>query len=104
MVCRYGMSDLGPIDYNYNVEHPYLGRDIQNHREFSEKTAERIDSEVAKIINHCYEKGKKLLTENIDKLELLANKLIEKETLQAKEIYELLNIKPRELYSFKPNE
>ena len=104
MVCRYGMSDLGPIDYNFNVEHPYLGRDIQNHREFSEKTAEKIDSEIAKIINHCYENGKQLLTENIDKLELLANKLIEKETLQAKEIYELLNIEPRELYSFKPNE
>ncbi len=102
MVCRYGMSDLGPIDYNYNVEHPYLGRDIQSHKEFSEKTAEKIDLEVAKIINGCLDKGSRILQDNSDRLELLANTLIEKETLQAKEVYEMLNIEPRELHSFKP--
>lgn len=102
MVCRYGMSDLGPIDYNYNIEHPYLGRDIQSHKEFSEKTAEKIDFEIAKIINYCLEKGGKTLQDNKDRLELLASTLIEKETLQAKEVYELLNIEPREIHSFKP--
>jgi cell division protease FtsH len=104
MVCRYGMSELGPVDYNFNVEHPYLGRDIQNHKEFSEKTAEKIDAAIKQIVDDCHEKGKQLLIENIDKLDLLANKLIEKETLQAKEVYELLNIEPREQFSFKPNE
>jgi cell division protease FtsH len=100
MVCRYGMSKLGPIDYEYSQEHPYLGRDIQNSREFSEHTAQRIDAEVESIINQCLANGTKLLTENRDKLELLAKTLLEKETLQASEVYELLGVPARESNSF----
>jgi cell division protease FtsH len=101
MVKRFGMSPLGPIDYETAAEHPYLGRDMQNGKEFSEKTAERIDAEVEKIIDDCYSQGNKLLIENRDKLELLAATLIEKETLHAAEVYELLGIEPRETHSLK---
>lgn len=96
MVCRYGMSDLGPIDLDFTQEHPYLGRDIQNAREFSEHTSQMVDEEVTKIVQSCYKHGEKLLTENRNKLELLANKLVEQETLQAQEVYELLGVTPRE--------
>lgn len=99
MVCRFGMSDIGPIDFSYTVENPYLGRDMQNTKEYSERTAQRVDEEVEKIIGQCYKRGETLLTENRDKLDLLAKKLVEKETLHAKEVYELLGIEPRELHN-----
>ncbi len=99
MVCRYGMSDLGPIDFSFSVEHPYLGRDMQNSREFSELTTQRIDQEVEKLVKKCQIEGERLLAENRDKLELLAKTLTEKETLQAKEVYELLGIEPRETHT-----
>lgn len=104
MVCRYGMSSLGPVDLNTIEEHPYLGRDIQKHKEFSESTAEKIDAEISKIIDGCFQKGQNLLTENKAKLDLLANTLFEKETLYAKEVYELLDIEPREMHTFHPND
>jgi cell division protease FtsH len=100
MVRRFGMSDLGPIDYNVAEEHPYLGRDIQKTNHISEKTAERIDHEVEKIMNECYENGKTLITDNMDKFKLLAETLLEKETLQAVEVYELLNLEPRQSHLF----
>jgi cell division protease FtsH len=103
MVCRYGMSKLGPIDYESSSEHPYLGRDMQNARTFSEHTAQRIDAEVESIINQCLANGTKILTENRDKLELLAKTLLEKETLQSNEVYELLGMPARESQSFSPN-
>jgi len=87
MVKSYGMSDLGPIDFNKS-------------KKFSQATSQRIDQEVEKIVNECYEKGKSLLSENRDKLDLLANTLVEKETLQAKDVYELLDITPREMHRF----
>jgi len=99
MVCRYGMSDLGPIDFNSSQERPYMGQDMQSSREHSERTAQRIDEEIEKIVKLCCEKGQQLLNDNKDKLEILAKALIEKETLQASEVYELLNITPRETHS-----
>lgn len=102
MVCQYGMSELGPIDLSSVVENPYLGRDIQNTKEFSEKTAQRIDEEVEKIVKQCYTRGEQLLTENRNRLDLLAKTLVERETLQAKEVYDLLGIEPRELHNLRP--
>ncbi|NDD55436.1 hypothetical protein EBZ39_16500 [bacterium] len=103
MVSQFGMSEMGPINYNTTQEHPYLGRDIQTGREFSERTAQLIDEEVTRLVNACYAKGKQLLEENRDKLTLLAEKLIEQETLQAHEVYELLGLPPRESHSFFPH-
>ena len=104
MVCRLGMSDLGPIEFDTTQEHPYLGRDIQNPREISEHTAQQIDAEVSRIVASCYNKGKELLEKHRDLLDKLAVELLEKETLQASEVYELLGLEPRETNSFKPVE
>jgi len=87
MVCSYGMSEeMGPVVYQQrNGEYQY-----------SEKTAERIDAEVQRLLEASYQKVKELLTFNRDKLNRLANELYAKETLFAAEIYELLGITPRE--------
>jgi cell division protease FtsH len=103
MVCLYGMSDLGPVDLSSAEENPYLGRDIQNTKEFSESTAQRVDEQVEKIISQCYAKGERLLNEHRSKLDLLAKALVERETLNAKEVYDLLEIEPRELHSLRPD-
>jgi cell division protease FtsH len=86
MVCYYGMSEkLGPVVYPQDHEiKPY-----------SEETARVIDEEVRRILKESLDKTKDLLTQNRDKLELLAKTLLEKETLYASEIYELLGIEPR---------
>jgi cell division protease FtsH len=96
MVTRYGMSDLGPIVFDETKEHPYLGRDIQQARTHSDKTAQKVDEEVEKIVKDSYQKAEKLIVDNKDKLDLLAKTLLEKETLQAEEVYELLGIEPRD--------
>jgi cell division protease FtsH len=102
MVCRFGMSNLGPITFDNEQDHPYLGRDIMKHSaDYSEETAKQIDTEVSKIISSCYEKAEGLLLKNRKKLDLLAGKLLEKETLLAEEVYELLGIKPRVLHSLR---
>lgn len=93
MVCHYGMSALGPIDFE-----PRDGQD----KEISDKMAQRIDEEVEKIVHQCCEKGQAMLTENRDKLDLLAQTLVERETMQAKEVYQLLGIEPRETHSLVP--
>ncbi len=86
MVCHYGMSDdLGPIVYTQHGEF-----------EHSEHTAQRIDNEVRRIIDECYQKSKELLATNRVMLTVLAQALLEKETMYASEIYELLGITPRE--------
>lgn len=103
MVCRFGMSSLGPIEYDMVQENPYLGQS-QSSRQFSERTAQKIDEEVEKIINECYKHGEELLQQNRDKLDLLAKTLVEKETLQAKEVYLLLDLPPREMHSLQDDE
>lgn len=87
MVSKFGMSDLGPVVYNES-------------RDISQKTAEKIDEEVRKIIQKYYDKTVQLLKDNRDKLDLLAKTLLEKETLYAGEVYELLGIEPRAEHSF----
>ena len=88
MVCTYGMSDLGQVSYGSSYAE-------YANTQPSDKTRERIDQEVQKIIDTAYSAAKKLLTENRDKLDLLAKTLLEKETLHAQEVYELLGITPR---------
>lgn len=91
MVCDYGMSeDLGPIIYASRHGEPL----------YSEKTAEKIDQEVYKIINTAYVTARTMLLENKDKLEKLSYALLEKETMYASEIYELLGIESREDHKF----
>jgi cell division protease FtsH len=87
MICEWGMSDrMGPVNYGKDEEHIFLGREIAKHRDFSEKTAQDIDTELKSLVHGCYERAKGLLSANIDVLHAIANGLLEKETLDGQEI------------------
>ncbi|MEJ2636143.1 MAG: ATP-dependent zinc metalloprotease FtsH [Calditrichia bacterium] len=87
MVCDWGMSEkLGPVTFGKKDEEIFLGREIAQHRDFSEKTAQEIDEEVRDIISKAEEKTKKLLSENMENLHNLARILLEREILDGDEI------------------
>ncbi len=87
MVCVWGMSEkLGPLTYGKKDEAVFLGREIQQHRDFSESTAVEIDAEVRRIVSDGYGRARTILTENIDKLKALAEALLERESLDAAQV------------------
>jgi len=87
MVTVYGMSNsMGPIAFGQKEEAIFLGREIAQHRDYSEKTAIRIDEEVQRIVDEAYSTAKGILREHEDLLHKIAETLIEKETLDGKEI------------------
>ena len=92
MVCVYGMSEkLGPIEYGSNHSEVFLARDIsQTTRNFSEHTAQIIDEEIQRIVTENYNRAVTILTENKERLLLIADKLIEFETLSGEQVAELL--------------
>ena len=91
MVTQYGMSDkVGHLTVGRRHSQVFLGRDISEERNYSEDTAKIIDEEVKKIIDDCYAMAMKSLSDNKDKLDLLAKTLIEKETMDVKEVEKLL--------------
>ena len=91
MVCEYGMSEtLGAVTFGHRQEQVFLGRDIGHENEYSEKVAAQIDDEIRKFIDEAYAGTVKLLSDNLDKLHLIAEALIEKETLEGHEIKELM--------------
>ncbi|MFA6662120.1 MAG: ATP-dependent zinc metalloprotease FtsH [Bacilli bacterium] len=89
MVAEYGMSKLGPIQYEKKAGSVFLGRDYMSDKDFSDQVALEIDNEVRNIINECHEKAKVVLNENADLVKLMASHLIEIETLTKEDIYEL---------------
>ncbi|WP_226585889.1 ATP-dependent zinc metalloprotease FtsH [Halobacillus litoralis] len=93
MVTEYGMSEkLGPLQFGSNSGgQVFLGRDIQNEQNYSDQIAYEIDQEVKNFIQHCYDRAKTILTENKDKLELVAKTLLEIETLDATQIRSLFD-------------
>ncbi len=87
MICEWGMSDrLGPLNYGKKEEHIFLGKEIAQHRDFSERTAQEIDEELQKTVNGCFDRAKQLVLANMDALHAIANKLLEKEVLDGQEI------------------
>jgi cell division protease FtsH len=91
MVCEFGMSDnLGPLTFGKKEEQIFLGREISQHRDYSEETAQRIDAEVKHIITSSYEKTCQLINENLDILHRMAKQLLEKETLNSKDIDKIM--------------
>ncbi len=86
MVCEYGMSEMGPLTFGKKEEQIFLGREIAQHRDFSEETAIRIDQEVKKIITGQYERAKGIIEDNRDVMVRLAECLLERETLDGVEI------------------
>ena len=92
MVCEWGMSDeLGPLAYGKKEEQIFLGREIGQHRDFSEDTASRIDLEVYKIIETANERVINILTENLDILKRVAEELLEQETIVLDDIEDILD-------------
>ena len=86
MVTQYGMSELGPIQYGRGAHQVFLGRDFGDERNYSEEIASKIDGEVRKIIETCYENGKRILNENWAKVERMVASLLEYETVDAEEV------------------
>ncbi len=86
MVCEWGMSEMGPITFGKKEEQIFLGREIAQHRDYSEETAIKIDQEVRRIADQGYNTARRLLEENREKLVRLADTLLERETLDANEI------------------
>ena len=93
MVCVYGMSEaLGPLSYGQRDHMRFLGRDILENKEYSDLTAQKIDDEVRRLVQQSHDRGKKLLTEHRDKLELMARRLIEKEIMDIDEARQMLGV------------
>ena len=86
MVCEWGMSELGPLAFGKKEEAIFLGREIAQHRDFSEDTAVQIDKEVKRIVSHAYDSARKLLDSNRETLESIAKALLEREVLDANEV------------------
>jgi len=100
MVCEWGMSDLGPLTFGKKEEQIFLGREIAQHRDYSEATAIQIDEEVRKMVSAGYATAKGILSENRETLVRIAKALIEREVLDASEIKML--VEGQELPPIKP--
>ena len=96
MVTEWGMSDLGFISLANDDEPLFLGREITQHKDYSEETARRIDQEIHKILDKCMEDTRTILSEHRDQLDQLTEALVEKETLDDKEIREMFGFPPVE--------
>lgn len=90
MVTEYGMSSLGPMQFEHRSESVFLGRDYNQTKNFSDQVALLIDQEVKKIIDDCYEKAQKIVSKEKKLVEVLANRLITNETLTKEEIEDLV--------------
>jgi cell division protease FtsH len=86
MVCQWGMSELGPLTYGERDDLIFLGRELAVNKNFSERTAERIDDEVKKIIHRNFERAQQLLDANKPKLKKIAKLLLEKEIISSDDI------------------
>ena len=96
MVTEWGMSDLGFISLANDDEPLFLGREITQHKDYSEETARRIDQEIHKILDRCMDETRTILTEHRDQLDQLTAALVEKETLDDKDIREMFGFPPAE--------
>jgi cell division protease FtsH len=93
MVCEWGMSEaLGPLAFGQKEEQIFLGREISQHRDYSEKTAQEIDDEIRSIVMGCYERAEQVLKKNIKRLHALAKTLLERESLTGEEIDQIIRV------------
>ncbi|GBE15535.1 MAG TPA: ATP-dependent metallopeptidase FtsH/Yme1/Tma family protein [Proteobacteria bacterium] len=109
MVCEWGMSEaMGPLSFGKKEEQIFLGREISQHRDYSENTAIKIDDEVKKLVQNSHDRATKLLEENIEILHKLADILLEREVLDGVEIEAVIKGKelpaPKRNHTMKPEE
>ena len=91
MVCEWGMSELGPLSYGKKEEQIFLGREIAQHRDYSEATAIRIDQEIRAFVDRGYDRAQKIVGDKHDAIIRVAEALIEREVLDALEVKTLIN-------------
>jgi cell division protease FtsH len=91
MVCEYGMSRLGPLTFGKKEEQIFLGREISQHRDFSEETARQIDLEVRRLIDEAYQSAHGLVEANAEPMHRIAAALLERETIDAEEVKKLID-------------
>ena len=91
MVCDWGMSDLGPIAYGENQDHVFLGKEISRDQNYSEATAQAIDSAIRGIVEAQYKRCREIVEEHIDHLHTVAAALLEFETLEGKHVHEVID-------------
>ena len=96
MVTQYGMSSLGPVVLGRQRHEVFLGRDLGEDRNYSDQIAFAIDEEVRKIVEDCYQRVKKLLSENMDTVKLVAERLLEREVMDGHDLAVLLGEEPAE--------
>ena len=90
MVCEYGMSRLGPLTFGKKEEQIFLGREISQHRDFSEETARQIDLEVRRLIDEAYQSAHTIVETHADAMHRIAAALLERETIDAEEVRMLI--------------
>jgi cell division protease FtsH len=83
---------IGPVAFRDSEEHPFLGKEMHEHREYSEETARIIDQEVQKFLTQADQRAVQVLTENRDKLDTMTNALVEKESLDQNEIVAIIGV------------
>ena len=96
MVCEWGMSDLGPLSFGKKEEQIFLGREIAQHRDYSEETAIRIDAQVKKIVQGAYDTAEAIIKEHSDALVKIAETLLEREILDGNEVMQIVKGLPVE--------
>jgi cell division protease FtsH len=94
MVCEWGMSDLGPLSFGKKEEQIFLGREIAQHRDYSEETAIRIDEQVKKLVQGGYDTAAKILDERSEAMVKIAETLLEREILDGNEVMQIINGHP----------
>src|SRR5262249_28381904 len=91
MVCEWGMSELGPLSFGKKEEQIFLGREIAQHRDYSEETALRIDEQVRKLVDEGYQHARTIIEEKKDALVKIAESLLEREILDGSEVTQIIN-------------
>ena len=102
MVCEWGMSELGPLSFGKREEQIFLGREIAQHRDFSEATAIRIDEQVKKLVENGYNRARQIIEQRADALERIAMALLEREVLDGSEVKQLIEGKTLAPYQPPP--
>ncbi len=103
MVCEYGMSRMGPLTFGKKEEQIFLGREIAQHRDFSEETARQIDGEVRSLVDSAYQSAYGILDQNQPIMHRLATALLERETIDSNEIRMLIDGRDLPPLNLPPN-
>jgi cell division protease FtsH len=102
MVCEWGMSELGPLSFGKREEQIFLGREIAQHRDYSEATAIRIDEQVKKLVESAYSRARVIIEEKADALDRIALALLEREVLDGAEVRQLIEGTPLPAFNRPP--